>query len=522
MTGEANAGPPREPRWWVRHALAGALLLMFGGVLLGVANTRGVDGDEPFYAAAIHNVARGKRLYADFFHPQGPIQPLLYATFYRLGFHGIRALRSVSVGCCFVTGLVWWRLLTRLMPRLAAAPLCLLAVALADGAFFGWGASLKTYPLTTMLTALGSYAWWEGFRHSQSRQARVWFALAGFAWALAAGARTSFAGPVLLLSLILLARTGWFFATRKQWLLEDLVAWCAGAGAGAAITAYQWLRAPEAFWFDNVTAQRLREVPPKGWARLEYLFYTVHDEAIQYPWLVFIIVAGSASALALAFGARGGDSRQRADLSLVAIPGAGVAYLTLMLGLHPQYAQYYEGSLGAFFVPCLLACVARHAQALPAGAFVLSTGLVLSISARPLPNATGDVGRLDVTESVARFIAKNSRPEDQVWGYHAFWAFQSGRSYVNGAECQFGFVVAHQISARKRRRLHLLSVGELADLFARQVPKIAVKDAGTWVLQYSPSDAKRFEQELKRHYRVILDRNGIQVWLRNDATAVPE
>ena len=74
----------------------------------------------------------------------------------------------MSVGCCLLTALVWWRLLTRLMPGLVAAPLCLLAMVLADGAYVAWGASLKTYPLTTMLTALGAYAWWEGFRHAQS------------------------------------------------------------------------------------------------------------------------------------------------------------------------------------------------------------------------------------------------------------------------------------------------------------------------------------------------------------------
>ena len=74
-------------------------------------------------------------------------------------------------------------------------------------------------------------------------------------------------------------------------LLEDLAGWCAGAGAGASITVLQWSRDPAAFWFDNVTAQRLRAVPPKGWARFEYLFYTVHDSVIQYPWLAFIIVA---------------------------------------------------------------------------------------------------------------------------------------------------------------------------------------------------------------------------------------
>jgi hypothetical protein len=496
--------------------------LVFGSALLVVAHTRGVDGDEPFYAAAIDNVARGKRLYVDFFHPQGPVQPLLYAPLYRLGHGGIQGLRTISVGCCVITGLVWWRLLAELMPKLVAAPLCLLAIVLGDGAYFAWGASLKTYALTTMLTAVGGYAWWEGFRHSQGARARTWFALSALAWALAAGARTSFAAPLLFLSLILLARTVWAGLLKKQRILEEFVAWCVGAGAGIAVTVRQWLRDPEAFWFDNVTAQRLRDTPPRGWARFEYLFYTVHDSMIQYPWLVFIMVAGTASALALAFAAKENGSRSRADLGLVAIPLAGVGYLAVMLGLHPQYGQYYEGTLGAFLVPCVLACVARHAPALPAGAFVLLAGLVLSKSMQPLPNATGDVGRLDVVESIAKLIARNTRPEDQVFGYHAFWAFQSGRGYVNGAECQFGFPVAHQITEKQRRHLHLLSVGELADLFARRVPKVAVTDAGTWVLSYSPDDAKRFEDALNSNYRVILDQSPIRVWLRNDAPRSPE
>jgi len=518
----ASAAPISELRWWVRHALAGAMLLVFGGVLIAIAYTRGVDGDEPYYAASIQNVARGKHLYVDFFYPQGPIQPLLYSLFYRVGFHRLQALRDISVGCCLVTGLIWWRLLTRLMPKAAAAPLCLLAIALADSAYTEWGGSLKTYALTTMMTALGGYTWWEGFRHPESRQRRVWFALAGLVWTLAAGARAQFAAPAMFLTLILLARTGWCLFTRKQRVLADLVAWCVGAGAGTAITARQWIRDPRAFWFDNITAQMMRAVPPKGWAHVEYLFYAVHDSMIQYPWLIFILIAGTASALALAFGPPPGDHRRRADLSLVAMPLAGLVCFTAMLSVHPQYGQYYEGTLGAFFVPCVLAWVARRAHAVPAGVFVLFTGLTLSISVKPLPNASGDIGRLDVTESVAKVVAKNSRPEDQVWGYHGLWAFQSDRSYVNGTECQFGFAPAHQISAAERRRFHLLTVGELADEMDRGVPKLAVTESDdSWVLQYSPEDAKRVTAALHRNYRVILETSGIKVRLRNDVQEVP-
>ena len=224
--------------------------------------------------------------------------------------------------------------------------------------------------------------------------------------------------------------------------------------------------------------------------------------------------------MALAFGPSRDAGGHRADVSLVAIPLAGASYLVVMLGLHPQYPQYYEASLGAFFVPCVLAFAARYAQALPANAVVLLSAWTLSSSAKPLPNPTGDVGRLDVTESVANVIRKNSRPEDQVWGYHGSWAFQSNRSYVNGMECQFGYAVAHQITAKQRRHLRLLSIGEIADVLARRIPKLAVTDAGAWVLSYSPEDAKRVDEELNRHYRVILDTHGIRVWLRNDT--IPE
>jgi hypothetical protein len=519
---EASASRSPELRWWVRHALAGAILLVFGGVLIGIAHTRGIDGDEPYYAAAIQSVARGGHLYVDWFYPQGPIQPLLYSLFYRLGFHRLQALRDISVGCCLVTGLVWWRLLTRLTPRAVAVPLCLLTIALADSVYSQWGGSLKTYPLTTMLTAFGGYAWWEGFRQPKSRQRQVWFVLAGMTWILAAGARAQFAAPALFLALILLARTAWCFFTRKQWVLADLAAWCVGAGAGTAITARQWIRDPGAFWFDIITAQFIRAVPPKGSARVEYLFYAVHDSMIQYPWLMFMLIAGTVSALALAVAPLAGDDRGRADLSLVAMPLAGLICFIAMLTVHPQYGQYYEGTLGAFFVPCLLAWVARRAHLVPAGVLVLVTGLVLSISAKPLPNANQDVGRLDVTESVAKVVAKNSRPEDEVWGYHGLWAFQSDRSYLNGTQSQYGFAPAYQISAAERHRFHLLTEGELADAMERGAPKLAVTESDDyWTLQYSPEDAKRIHAALQRNYRIILEVGAIKVRLRNDVQEVP-
>lgn len=377
---EARALRP-GPAWWVRHALAGGLLLGFAAVLLGIAFHRAVDGDEPFYAAAIDSVAEGRRLYADFFHPQGPIQPLLYSLFHRVGPLDVRGLRCISVACCVLSGVVWWRWLTALMPRFVVAPLCLLAVTLADGAFFTWGASLKTYCLTTLLTACGGYAWWEGFRRSESRKGVVWFALSGLSFTLAAGARVSFAAPAALLSLVLLARAAWSSFRRQRWLVRDLAGWGGGAAAGSAVTAYQWLRAPEAFWFDTVTAQRLREAAPKGAARVEYLFYVVHDSVIAYPWLSFVVASGTAPALALAFGAGESGARRHSDASLVALPAAGVAYVVAMLQVYPQYGQYYEASLGAFFLPCVLVYAARHAHAVPASAFVLFPGLLLSNSA---------------------------------------------------------------------------------------------------------------------------------------------
>jgi hypothetical protein len=57
-------------------------------------------------------------------------------------------------------------------------------------------------------------------------------------------------------------------------------------------------------------------------------------------------------------------------------------------------------------------------------------------------------------------------------------------------------------------------VGEVADTLAAGIPKIAVTDAGTWVLSYSPEDAKRANAELERNYRVIFERDAIRVWLR--------
>jgi len=499
-------------RAWARHAYAGAVLLVFACVLLAIAHLRGVDGDEPYYAAAIDNVARGRHLYVDFFHPQAPVQPLLYGLFFHWGLEGIQGLRVLSVGCCVVTGVVWWRLLTRLMPRGAALPLCLLTMALADGSYLAWGASLKTYPLTTMFTALGAYTWWEGSRRGAPRTRAAWLAASGLAWTLAAGARASFAAPVALFSLVLLVGAVRDVFARRRLGLARFGGWCVGAAAGTGVTVREWLRDRAAFWFDNVTAQALRGVPPRGPARLEYLFYTLHDSIIQYPWLTFVIVAGTASAVMLASTT---DDDGGASKSLVLLPLAGCVYVAAMLALYPQYGQYYEGALGAFFVPCIFACMARFAPALPAGTLVLVTGLVLTIAARPLPSASGDVGRLDVLASVGSLIAKNSRPEDQIWGFHAFWAFQSRRRYVNGMECQFGYAAAQKLTAKERRHLHLLSVGEVADALAAGVPKIAVTDAGTWVLSYAPEDAKRVDAELARNYHVIYERDSIRVWLRN-------
>lgn len=120
------------------------LLLLFIGL------HRLVAGDEAFYTLAIRLVSEGKTPYRDFFYPQMPLLPYIYAGISSaFGKPDWQILRIIaSLGAAATTYAVFWFLLSYTTWSIAAGSVVLLVT---SPLFFPWAITIETYSLTAPL-----------------------------------------------------------------------------------------------------------------------------------------------------------------------------------------------------------------------------------------------------------------------------------------------------------------------------------------------------------------------------------
>ncbi len=64
--------------------LISLFLLAFAAGTLALSRVRPIDGDEGYYATAARLVSEGRTPYLDFFYPQMPLLPYVYAPAFKV------------------------------------------------------------------------------------------------------------------------------------------------------------------------------------------------------------------------------------------------------------------------------------------------------------------------------------------------------------------------------------------------------------------------------------------------------
>ena len=172
------------------------------------ATLRPIDGDEGFYALAARLVSEGRTPYLDFFYPQSPLLPYLYAPGAALiGAPQVPDLRAVSVlwsVLCLGLAAWWLRRVHGAKPGVALAALLLLAF---SPELLLWQTTVKTYAWNN-LTALAALLAVDRARGGTARR-RTWWLLGGGALAgLGVSSRLLYA-PLAAAALLWLLRDGY-------------------------------------------------------------------------------------------------------------------------------------------------------------------------------------------------------------------------------------------------------------------------------------------------------------------------
>ena len=476
----------------------------------GLAWQRPIDGDEGYYGLAARLVAEGRTPYADFFYPQAPLLPYVYAPAAALvGAPQLPDLRLPSVLFSVLTVGLAAVLLHRLRGASgAAAAVGLLLLALSPE-FLTWNTTIKTYAWVNLMVMAGLVAWQRGATGENRRL--VWLAGGGVCLGLAVSARLLYAPAAVVPAVWLL------LARRRNW--GGAIAWSGGLAVGLLPVWIALARDPEVFWFNNLVYHQLR------FSELEDASVLVRAAAagkelglavVTGPGLLLMVVLAG---LGLRRGVRPTAPAMPAAVSL-SLWMAAVLTVTCLLP-DPTHSQYFTGGLPTLLVaPATWALVswpgarARTALAVSTVAALVVAALGLGLIRRDLP--PDQCWQLDHYRKICHRIEALSDPNDVVFSFWSGYVAGSGRRAQPGLENHFAVGVSERLDARRRSRYHIGGRREIAEAFRLESPRVVV--VGVWMNEvYAALEEEQIKdliEHFDRHYQGVEDLGGVKLSLR--------
>lgn len=484
------------------------------------ATVRPIDGDEGYYGLAARLVTEGRAPYMDFFYPQAPLLPYLYAPGAALAAAPqLPGLRMVSVLLsALAIGLAAWWLRERHAERPAVALGALLLAVLSPELLL-WQTTVKTYAWCN-LAAFAAFVALERGAGERRATSNRWLLAGGVALGLGIAARLLYAP---------LAVTGavWILATAGRGKrLGAVAAWTGGVVIGLVPVWATLAADPAAFWFNNVRYHELRLSPL---ADASWLARGTHRLTV----LARAVLLNPALLLLLVLAVRGAVADRAARLAMLL---AGTLTLASLLP-EPVHRQYFTATLPLLLLPAAAAGLAAGlATRLAAGRgdrsgplTAASVGVTLVVSVLWLGVVRPEVDRappwqLDHYRRVSRLLAAVTRPDDVVFSFWSGYVGGSGRQAYPGLENHFAVSVSERLDMQTRRRFHIAGRHEMAAAFREEVPAAAV--IGVWMHDLHHVLDNRRTQDLldlfNQHYGFFDEVQGVKLCKRRrDLGAAP-
>ncbi len=495
-------------------------LVIYPVAMTALSQVRPIDGDEGYYLSAARLVATGATPYEDFFYPQMPLLPYVYAPFYKIVGSSLVAMRLLSVAFSTLA-LVLWGMFLR--ARFGNQPMFviggLLLVAL-NPYLLSWNVTVKTYALTN----LGVFATlWAADRGFHSRRL-VWFLVAGLTSGLTVETRLLYlpwAGS-------LFAALAWIRWRHPRVGLSyaSLAAVGAGFVLGIAPALRLYLANPARFRFNNLDYHNLRFSPldqtggqdvPQAVAAL----YELSKTLLLNPFMLLLVILAAVGWLALV------RSRENVDLGLqpiALVAGLGAVVHTIAcLFPDPVHAQYFTSPLAPMLAPLAVFGVVELARrfgrptTLVAG--VVALGVLLSfvdLQVRKTGMIWDDVWSLDHLAEVSANIESRSEPQDQVLAFWSGYVFETERRFLPGMENHFALGVSEKLNLVQNADYHVAGKELLLRAIQTKTPRIVV--LGAWMHEINTTldqkDLPLILQELDANYRIAWMRGEVKVMVR--------
>jgi len=501
------------------------LILAFAVGTLALSRVRPIDGDEGYYATAARLVSAGGTPYLDFFYPQMPLLPYVYAPVYKMVGSSLAGMRLMSVAAGVLSLFLWGSILQRRWPGHQGLVLAGLVLVAVNPYFLSWNVTVKTYALTNLAVLAALWAADRGFETRRTG----WFLLAGVAAGLGVGVRLLYlpwAGALVLT----LGWLGWRGVNRGP-RLAGMWAGLGGLIAGLAPSLAFLARDPDRFIFNNLRYHLLRPSALRESAtgfgdRVGLAFGGLGSALFSNPFMIFQLVLVG---LGVDWARRHPGHAARPLLVLSGV-GALVHTVACMFP-DPVYEQYFTGPLTPLLAPLAVAGMARLVELLRRPVPVLAglLGLAAALSFFDLQvRKTGmdwkEVWSFEHLAKVSAAIEAHSRPEDPVVALWPGYVFESGRNYLAGLENHFAVGVSEKLTVPQKIHYHIAGKELLLKAFDEQYPVVVV--LGAWMYELNTTiDQKHLPillKELDNKYELVEVFGESKVMIRKPpAPAVP-
>lgn len=455
-----------------RLPVALAAMVLLHTLLAGwFAGERPIDGDEGYYGLAATLVADGQHPYADFFYPQAPVLPYVYAPAAHLvGAPQLPGLRYFSVGLgtlAMALLAAWARRAHGRRPALAMAALGLVVL---SPELLTWLVTVKTYALTAVALAASIVACQRVA--AGGRNDLPWAMAGGLAMGLAASTR-------LLLAPAALVPAAWWLLRRGR-APGPAGAWLGGVVVGVVPLIMTLVQDPDRFWFNNVGYHQLRFSvleDASASARALAAVQTLVVALVTDPGLLLMLGLATAGLWLRRRGSLPTDPAVAPSLAM-----AGV-YTASCLLPDPVHRQYFTGVLPVLLLPAAASGLAalpwpeRRTLAATTAAVVVALATSLGLLRHDLSDAPH--WRLDHYRQVCSRLASGTRPGDTVFAFWSGYPAGAGRPPQPGMENHFAVGVSERLDTVQRTRYRVLGRQELARIFRAREARVAV--VGAWM-----------------------------------------
>ena len=468
---------------------------------------RPLASDEGFYAIAAQEVLKGKHPYLDFFYPQAPVFPYVYAVW--LALFGVS---WVSARCCTaaflgVLGLVLYQLLTSITSRLwAFLGLLMLFV---STLVLAWFPTVKFFTPTVFLLLCTLYC---SARGRKTTQARYWL-LAGICFGIACGIRSY----VVLCIVPLL----FLFETRED-LFRSGRGFLLGLCLGLLPHALFFLLDYESYLYNNLFFHLQRSSLPdeRIWPQklmiVQRLFGFIVDRKTPDPQYGMLFVAASVTIFCY-----------RGSLNRITRVSYGMALAMFLISLlpTPTWEQYFSITIPFLLIPA----IAGAHKAWSSGSQMLRASCILLIGAygvigigelhsycagtKRLPGPGNLLLTAEDGDELSHMIKQRSNEHSSIVSIWPGYLFGASRELVPGMENQFWVRVPESFPQEDRQRFHIMSRKKLQKILSSGRYEYVVTEK-----------ARRLTNTrlLKRAGYVFLDtRYGVYLWSYKQRDVLP-